>query len=233
MDKYEFESNFGVTCLDKKEIRDLILSDKNYEMIVFLVNLNYENWDRISIKRTKDILINLNQVDGFWKYRLTLFMEDQKDKGLKHILNNFKNEIRNKLRKQQNFHCIYCRISYKLDNRVPHKHENIEHFLPKSLYSNKTISDDNLSLSCDICNDLKGDIERDWVHPYYDNYHDHILIKNSLYYPINNSAKARNMIEILKLNLIGGIESRETEKIDARNQEYFREQLKRLENANK
>ena len=90
MDKYEFESNFGVTCLDKKEIRDLILSDKNYEMIVFLVNLNYENWDRISIKRTKDILINLNQVDGFWKYRLTLFMEDQKDKGLKHILKTTK-----------------------------------------------------------------------------------------------------------------------------------------------
>ncbi|NVN92331.1 MAG: hypothetical protein HXX11_17260 [Desulfuromonadales bacterium] len=144
-------------------------------------------------------------------------------------LSALKQEIRLALRSQQEGRCIYCRRIVKIERR--NAYEAIEHFLDKSKthYLKWSFSCVNLSLSCHPCNIEKstrdmGDAsvqvspcytstagEYKWLHPYFDDYHSNIEIKEGWVYKVKPNAPQRtrafNLITECKLDQICSIEA--------------------------
>lgn len=194
MNKEEFENKFGCTRIDRSKISNII-SQQKYTQLIALLNTSCCGWE-IKKEKIKDIRERAIQE------RLIQPNEKLVKKSLEAIFKELKNELRTELDKQQKGKCFFCKADMHINERNSDRH--LEHFKPKESFPDKTIAVDNLSLSCYSCNSSKGpiynDYENRWVHPYYDNYHDHIEINHFILKPINNSEKAKNMVSELCLN---------------------------------
>ncbi len=111
----------------------------------------------------------------------------------KPVFSPIKENIRNFLRGQQGNKCCYCKreLEYFI------KSVDIEHIIPKSLYSDFTFTSLNLALSCPRCNTKKGDdnilrkpVVRypkhskniSIIHAHFDDYSNHIIIHDNCVY---------------------------------------------------
>lgn len=142
------------------------------------------------------------------------------------VIKDFKNSIYRIL--QNNIFCCYCR------KRLARKKEDqIDHIIFKSDYPNFTFQPKNLVLACKRCNNKKlaKDVlnaqyreevkNRPWdnypmetnyyniIHPYIDNYFDHIRIENDIFYlSKNGSSKGINTIDMVKLHSFDFLEQK-------------------------
>ncbi|MCU4312004.1 HNH endonuclease [Acinetobacter variabilis] len=115
--------------------------------------------------------------------------------------------------------CFYCK------HQIPSQHGrywDIDHILPKSLYSKFLFEPENLIVSCVECNSAKGNKNPHksrktnvknlpqgsdkyiFVHPFYDNYDDHIQIKRTAepnhHFLIKKTDKGAKTIEFCNLS---------------------------------
>ncbi|AVR79943.1 hypothetical protein NM96_12005 [Neisseria mucosa] len=194
MNKEEFENNFGCTRIDRSKISNIINQQK-YTQLIALLNTSCCGWE-IKKEKIKDIRERAIQE------RLIQPNEKLVKKSLEAIFQELKNELRTELDEQQKGKCFFCKTILHRNEHNSDRH--LEHFKPKNIFPDKTVSDNNLILSCISCNFSKVGLYRDyenrWVHPYNDNYHEHIEIDYFILKPINNSEKAKNMISELCLN---------------------------------
>jgi 5-methylcytosine-specific restriction endonuclease McrA len=141
-----------------------------------------------------------------------------------------KSKIRLKLRELQDGRCVFCRRRIKIERR--NAYEDIEHYLDKSksAYYKWSFSCINLSLACHACNLDKstknlgrlltppigvvsygrGPGMYVWLHPFFDDYHEHIEIGRGWTYKVKATApfpdKAQQLINDLHLKDIEKIE---------------------------
>ncbi|MCL1078147.1 hypothetical protein D5R81_09630 [Parashewanella spongiae] len=155
----------------------------------------------------------------------SLVIEDKlSDEDFKHQdwskddLQEVRSTIRAFYRNEQRGICAYCKEHVSL---VAAGNANIEHIAPKSLYPNFIFEPKNLCVICCDCNQIKKDqevldkipntVERQdiklyprssgafkVVHPFFDNYDEHIIIKGKLY--IDLTDKGHFTIGACKLN---------------------------------
>ena len=144
-------------------------------------------------------------------------------------LSPLKGELRLCLREQQNQRCYFCRRIILLERK--NAYESIEHYLDKSkeIYKKWAFSPVNLTLSCHACNFQKS--TRDlgdngirasialrpgigtfkWLHPYFDDYHASIEIKDGWVYSAiigsPRQAQAQATISDCRLDKIETIEA--------------------------
>ena len=140
--------------------------------------------------------------------------------------------LRLELRKQQNERCIYCRRPLILERK--NAYEDLEHFLDKSKanFRKWSFCCVNISLSCHACNFQKsiknlgnglappagsvfyvrGPGQYSWIHPFFDDFHEHIQIGKGWTYQVKAAAPfpalAQAMIDDLELVKIQSIEAR-------------------------
>lgn len=148
----------------------------------------------------------------------------------KKSVDKLKRFLKAKLRKSFGNRCYFC----KEDVQECTSNYDIEHILPKSQdeYVNFTFNPKNLALSCERCNRLKGktdvllESERnpnnillfdnypfisdnfEIIHPYLDNYDEHILIIGIFYLVKKNSKKGINTIKYYHLARLSLAESK-------------------------
>ncbi|MCH7295825.1 HNH endonuclease [Acinetobacter higginsii] len=127
--------------------------------------------------------------------------------------------IRSHFLNQTNNTCFYCK------HQIPSQHGrywDIDHILPKSLYSNFLFESENLIVSCVDCNSAKGNKnphkskntkvkklpkgsdKYTFIHPFYDNYDDHIQIKKTAHsnhhFLLKKTEKGSQTIDFCNLN---------------------------------
>lgn len=148
-------------------------------------------------------------------------------------LTGLKNELRIALRGQQNGRCYFCRRIILIERK--NVYESIEHYLDKSKkhYRRWTFSPVNITVCCHACNFQKSTIDLGdnsirisealcstsgsfrWLHPYFDNYHDNIEIKDGWVFSVKAGApraeQARALIADCQLDKIESIEARRSE----------------------
>ncbi|MDX8162857.1 HNH endonuclease [Acinetobacter pittii] len=130
----------------------------------------------------------------------------------------FKKLIRSHYLDETNNTCFYCK------HQIPSQHGrywDIDHILPKSLYSKFLFHPENLIVSCVECNSAKGSKNPHksrntnvkklpkgsdkyiFVHPFYDKYEDHIRIKktadNNHHFLLRKTDKGAKTIEFCNL----------------------------------
>ena len=140
------------------------------------------------------------------------------NKECKEIL-ELKSLIRTHYLTETNNVCFYCK------HQIPSQHGrywDIDHILPKSLYSKFLFEPENLIVSCVECNSAKGNKNPHksrktnvknlpqgsdkyiFVHPFYDNYDDHIQIKETAkpnhHFLIKKTDKGAKTIEFCNLS---------------------------------
>lgn len=136
-------------------------------------------------------------------------------------LTPIKNNLKQYLRYVQKNQCCYC----KQDLGFDYRQVDIEHIVDKNDHWSFGFEPKNLALSCPACNSCKTNQESledanviqypdngdgfVIVHPYYDNYSDHI----KAHYPvfISKSKKGDKTIEYCKLNRLKNVEARQKE----------------------
>ncbi|MCM3620334.1 HNH endonuclease [Sutcliffiella horikoshii] len=125
------------------------------------------------------------------------------------IPNNIKIQILEKLKKEFNNCCAYCRSPLGVTDAG-----SISHFLPKSKYPSFAYNLENLVLSCNYCSRLKGNkmpLDKNGneiiINPKTDVYEDHIKTDNNGVL-IGVTNKGINTIELFQLNRKPLIESR-------------------------
>lgn len=118
------------------------------------------------------------------------------------------------LRTQQDNKCCYCKYPLGFDI----KQVDIEHIIPKSLYSKFTFTSLNLALSCPACNTkkstktvLNNPITRypsngsniKIIHAHYDDYSEHIDIINNCVFVAKTSKGSETITtcELFRLNI--------------------------------
>lgn len=126
--------------------------------------------------------------------------------------------IRSHYLKETNNTCFYCK------HQIPSQHGrywDIDHILPKSLYSKFLFHPENLIISCVDCNSAKGNKNPHksrntnvknlpkgpdkyiFIHPFYDSYEDHIQIKrtadNNHHFLLRKTDKGAKTIEFCNL----------------------------------
>lgn len=117
--------------------------------------------------------------------------------------------IKDDLRPKQSNKCCYCKWELGFDI----KQVDVEHVVPKSEYEKFTFRNNNLALSCPGCNTNKSSqtvlkktitnyprtgVNITIVHPYFDNYSEHIEIHNGAIYE-GVSSKGCETIKLCKL----------------------------------
>lgn len=115
-------------------------------------------------------------------------------------------EIRNKLRKETHYKCVYCE-SYIENAGYP----NIEHIQPKTTNPHLTFEWSNLTIGCNKCNVKKSTTEpseNNYVHPYSDDPELQFSFIGSFMTPISGESRALNMLNWLDLNRNGLLISR-------------------------
>ena len=130
---------------------------------------------------------------------------------------SFRDNLKNHYREQQSNLCCYCKKTLGFDL----KEVEIEHVLPKSIYTQFIFESRNLALSCPACNTSKGSIdvfvgkqvtscypiESDSfsiIHPHYDKYSEHInIVEQFLYAPL--SKKGTETIRTCKLHRLNKV----------------------------
>lgn len=130
-----------------------------------------------------------------------------------------KNLVRSHYLTETNNMCFYCK------HQIPSQHGrywDIDHILPKSLYPKFLFLPENLIVSCIECNTAKGNknphksknkkIQKipkgsdkfTFIHPFYDNYEDHIQIKKTAqsnhHFLLKKTEKGAKTIEFCNLN---------------------------------
>lgn len=127
-----------------------------------------------------------------------------------------KKAIKSKLLAIQGQYCIYCGIHFDIVGTAQR-----EHIAHKDKYPQFTFVNRNIALACAYCNGFEKkstqntisvlrtnykDCEFSIVHPYFDNFNDHIGLAfntaNVIISEKNNSQKGRNTIAMFKLNNI-------------------------------
>jgi uncharacterized protein (TIGR02646 family) len=134
---------------------------------------------------------------------------------------NFKNSVRNYLKRQQKKRCGFCRLRISESQFYPH----LEHIVPKSVKPTFEFLPTNLVYACQRCNFGKGvvntlvnkEIEEypstsdafNIVNPYFDEFNDFLdLIEDIILIPIGESEKGKNTIRFYNLNRIELAEDR-------------------------
>lgn len=106
----------------------------------------------------------------------------------------FKNHISNHMYYEQNCRCAYCRIELSMANTFLQR----EHIIPKAPHPQWMFEPRNLCITCEKCNNYKGDKEvlrnqyavayptdsKDFliVNPFLDKYSDHIELRDGIIY---------------------------------------------------
>lgn len=149
---------------------------------------------------------------------------DDFKRGSKARRTKIKNYIKMNLYYIQGNYCIYCGNKFRRKRDAER-----EHILPKSKYPKLAYHPKNLVLSCQKCNDPdhKGtidfslnstqvneytydDLELEIIHPYLDNFFEHLNPNcGPIIEIINNSFKGRRHIEVFGLNKGWNLEQRE------------------------
>ena len=150
-------------------------------------------------------------------------------------LQTVRSYIRNFYKNEQTGICAYCKGSVSLISAL---NCHVEHIVPKSLHFDFIFTPKNLCVICADCNTIKREQETlgvipetlenaqavlyprtsnsfKIVHPHFDVYSEHILIKNGFY--VDKSMKGHFTIGACKLNRrlhIFGYEITEDERID-------------------
>lgn len=130
---------------------------------------------------------------------------------------SFRDNLKQHYRDQQSNLCCYCKKTLGFDL----KEVEIEHVLPKSIYTQFIFESRNLALSCPACNISKGSIDVfvgkqvksrypvesgsfSIIHPHYDNYSEHInIVEQFLYAPL--SEKGTETIRTCKLHRLNRV----------------------------
>lgn len=144
-------------------------------------------------------------------------------------LSALKSEIRIALRRQQDGRCYFCRRTILIERK--NAYEAIEHYLDKSKahYRRWAFSPVNLTVCCHACNFQKSVIDLGdnairvspalrstvgsfkWLHPYFDDYHENIEIREGwVYRAIVNApkeAQAKALIIECQLEKVETIEA--------------------------
>lgn len=135
------------------------------------------------------------------------------DDDIEHI----RSRIRKFYRSQQQGICAYCKAPVSTSAAV---NAQIEHIVPKSLHTKFTFEPKNMCVVCADCNEIKRQQEvtsglsdtlrtpniryprssRAFkiVHPHFDNYDEHILVKGRIY--VDKTDKGAFTISVCKLN---------------------------------
>jgi len=130
-----------------------------------------------------------------------------------------KQRIKAYLLKEQNRICPYCYMRLMRGN----SYLTIDHIVPKSLHKKFTFTPENLAVACRVCNTKKQDDETlcddrvteypsesaafTIIHPYYDEYHEHIEFQDDLFVQ-GISDKGKETIIMCKLIRMDLIEDR-------------------------
>lgn len=109
-------------------------------------------------------------------------------------ITEFKNHISNHMYYEQNCRCAYCRIELSMANTFLQR----EHIIPKAPHPQWMFEPRNLCITCEKCNNYKGDKEvlrnqyavayptdsKDFliVNPFLDKYSDHIELRDGIIY---------------------------------------------------
>lgn len=136
-------------------------------------------------------------------------------------LRPIKNKLKCYLRYLQDNKCCYCRQELGFDYRQV----DIEHIVDKKKHENFGFEIRNLALSCPACNSCKTDqkvlVDENItsyptdsnkfliVHPYYDNYSEHIYVNYPVY--VSKSPKGDKTIQYCKLSRLHDVEMRQKE----------------------
>lgn len=136
-------------------------------------------------------------------------------------LDGVKSDLKSYLRIQQENECCYCRQTLGYDYRQV----DIEHIVDKKGHDKFGFEPKNLALSCPACNSCKTNLEilvdpsvSEYpvnsdsfliVHPYYDNYSEHIEIN----YPVftAKTPKGSKTIKCCQLERLINVENRQKE----------------------
>lgn len=147
----------------------------------------------------------------------------------KQTLKPIKDDIRDYLYNINNNRCFFCKS--KINNGS--NNETIEHILSKDKYPNFTFNPYNLTLACSDCNRIKNaedvlnkniqnaeNLDFDYypsnsndyiiVHPYFDDYSDHIYIDDIFY--LGKDYKGKNTIKFYNLTRLSLAEIKVKEK---------------------
>lgn len=174
---------------------------------------------------------------------------NEEDKEKKEHVDRLKKYLKSQLIRKFNSTCFFCKHNVSQAN----SYSEIEHILTKSnpKYVNFTFNPNNLVLSCKVCNNLKSvdnvlcdeksavdkvylydeypldSLDFKIVHPYLDDYDDHIKIEGIFYLVVNDSEKGRNTIKFYHLSRLSLAES----KIKKDN-EFKNEKIRNIMNEN-
>lgn len=149
----------------------------------------------------KDIQPELFNDERFDKEKQIFLMTIEKEQKAKFVIfQKFNRELKDLLIKESQNRCVYCEETVGITSFGV-----IDNYYPKSLYPNLAIDWENLFLSCQHCNTLKGRfdprIEGELVilHPSFDNIPDHIVETDAGFLD-GKSEKAVNTINLFNLN---------------------------------
>lgn len=102
------------------------------------------------------------------------------------------------LRQDFSYRCVYCAIHENDWGGLRHFH--VEHFKPKSRFSNLKTKYGNLLYACDICNAYKGDDWPGYIDPCKEDYALHFRLSHNSFEIEGISRRAKYMVERLHLN---------------------------------
>lgn len=161
-----------------------------------------------SYSREESIL--LEEIKGESGFDHTSWMDDR--------LLNIRSSVRRFYRSQQSGICVYCRSPLSLQSS---SNCQVEHIIPKSKCIEFIFESKNMCVVCADCNEIKADKEVRGeypivtsrssivryprssgafkiIHPFYDDYEDHILKINNYY--VDRTEKGHFTIGVCKLN---------------------------------
>ncbi|MGF2055333.1 HNH endonuclease [Vagococcus fluvialis] len=116
-------------------------------------------------------------------------------------------EIKAKLNEETHGKCAYCEGKYKSTSFL-----RVEHMLPKTIFTDKTYEWKNLTNSCEVCNNRKGDTYKvstgeNLLNPYNDNVEEELFFIGS--FIAGRNEKAVESIDIYDLNRAELVEDRQ------------------------
>ena len=112
-------------------------------------------------------------------------------------------QVKNALKDETHQKCAYCEAKV-----TDVSHGDIEHIVPKSLNKEKTFEWENLTFSCQVCNQNKSN-EEDILDPYVAEPNDHLFFAGA--FVKGRSEQGSRTVLQLKLNRPALIESRNHE----------------------
>ncbi|AFT69515.1 HNH endonuclease family protein [Alloalcanivorax dieselolei B5] len=157
------------------------------------------------IKLTKgpepEVLINNK---GRWTRDLLAAIEEGNAEKIRAVTKRYNHsEVKTALKEETRQKCAYCEA-----NVTDVAHGDIEHVAPKSISRDKTFEWENLTFTCQICNQNKSNKEG-FVDPYKEEPDEHIFFAGA--FAKGKSLKGTLTVAELKLNRIALIESRNRE----------------------